>query len=76
MIEWLKVKDVVDLSWEIQRFRKLKITLIEIEREQIDAGIKWDREHPDEPDYDWFKQMSEDVQTTLRDNLGGIEHDP
>jgi hypothetical protein len=52
MIEWLRVKDVVDLSWEILRFRKLKITLIEIEREETNAGIEWAREHPDEPFYD------------------------
>jgi hypothetical protein len=56
MIEWLWVKDVVDLSWEILRLRKLKITLIEIERENTNATIEWGREHPDEPDYDdWTK---------------------
>lgn len=40
------------------RFRKLKITLIEIEREDTNATIKWGREHPDEPYYDWMKQTS------------------
>jgi hypothetical protein len=29
VIEWLWVKDVVDLSWEILRLRRLKIDLIE-----------------------------------------------
>jgi hypothetical protein len=29
VIEWLWVKDVVDLSWEILRFRRLKIDLVE-----------------------------------------------
>jgi hypothetical protein len=58
MIEWLRVKDVVDLSWEILRFRKLKITLIEIEREDIDARIEYERKHPDEPDFDWMTNTS------------------
>jgi hypothetical protein len=58
VIEWLRVKDVVDLSWEILRFRKLKITLIEIEREGTNAAIEWDREHPDEPYDDWMKKTS------------------
>lgn len=53
MIEWLWVKDVVDLSWEILRFRKLKITLIEIEREDTNATIEWERGHPDAPYYEW-----------------------
>ena len=58
MIEWLRVKDVIDLSWEIMGFRKLKITLIEIERENTNATIKWGREHPDEPYYDCMKLTS------------------
>jgi hypothetical protein len=59
MIEWLMVKDVVDLSWEILRFRKLKITLIEIEREQINMGIEFDKKHPDKPYYDPWTQRTE-----------------
>jgi hypothetical protein len=56
MIEWLWVKDVVDLSWEILRFRKLKITLTEIEREDTNAWIKRGWEYPDKPYYDaWTK---------------------
>jgi hypothetical protein len=45
---------VADLSWEILRFRKLKITLIEIEREETNAVIEWDRKHPNAPCYDWM----------------------
>jgi hypothetical protein len=52
MIEWLWLKDVVDLSWEILRLRKLKITLIEIGREHINAVIEYERKHPDEPYYE------------------------
>ena len=58
MIEWLRVKDVVNLSWEILRFRKLKITLIEIEREDTNATIELGRKHPDEPYYDPWTQKS------------------
>jgi len=49
VIEWLWVKDVVDLSWEILRLRRLKIDLIEIDREDKNATIEWEREHFDEP---------------------------
>src|SRR5437667_8695140 len=33
VIEWFWIKDVVELSWEILRLRRLKIDLIEIDRE-------------------------------------------
>jgi hypothetical protein len=32
VIEWLWVKDVLDLSWEIRRLRRFKTMLIELER--------------------------------------------
>jgi len=49
IIEWLWLKDVVDLSWEILRLRRLKIDLVEIDREDQNATIEWEREHADEP---------------------------
>ncbi len=54
VIEWLWVKDVVDLSWEILRFRRLKIDLVEIDREDKNATIEWEREHFDEPYVDFM----------------------
>jgi hypothetical protein len=54
VIEWLWVKDVVDLSWEILRLRRLKIDLIEIDREDKNATIEWEREHADEPYIDFL----------------------
>jgi hypothetical protein len=54
IIEWLWVKDVVDLSWEILRLRRLKIDLVEIDREDENATIEWKREHADEPDFDFI----------------------
>jgi hypothetical protein len=53
VIEWLWVKDVVDLSWEILRLRRLKITLVEIDRGDRNASIEWQREHPDAPYMDF-----------------------
>jgi hypothetical protein len=53
VIEWLWVKDVVDLSWEILRLRRLKIGLVEIDREDRNATIEWEREHADEPYIDF-----------------------
>jgi hypothetical protein len=32
VIEWLWVKDILDLSWEIRRLRRFKTTLIELRR--------------------------------------------
>ena len=54
VIEWLWIKDDVDLSWEILRLRRLKIKLVEIDRENQNARIEWEREHPDEPYFDIF----------------------
>jgi hypothetical protein len=49
IIEWLWLKDVVDLSWEILRLRRLKIDLVEIDRDNRNASIEWGRKHADEP---------------------------
>jgi hypothetical protein len=54
IIEWLWIKDIVDLSWEILRLRRLKIDLVEIDREDQNAIIEWQREHPDEHYDDFF----------------------
>jgi hypothetical protein len=35
VLEWLMVKDVVDLSWEIRRLRRFKAKLIEIRPDQL-----------------------------------------
>jgi hypothetical protein len=49
IIEWLWVKDVLDLSWEIVRLRRFKIVWIESEREDRNAAIEWRREHATDP---------------------------
>src|SRR5215475_6717231 len=48
IIEWLWIKDVVDLSWEILRLRRLKTDLVEIDREDRNAIIESERDHADE----------------------------
>ena len=48
IIEWLWVKDVVDLNWEIARLRRYRVLMIENRRES-DARIEYAREHADDP---------------------------
>jgi hypothetical protein len=55
VIDWLWIKDVVDLTWEIWRLRRLKIDLVEIDRQNQNARIEWEKEHPDEPYFDIFR---------------------
>ena len=50
IIEWLWVKDIVDLSWEIPRLRRYRALLIERARESKNAEIEYAREHADDPD--------------------------
>jgi hypothetical protein len=45
IIEWLWVKDIVDLSWEIARLRRYRALLIEGERERKNAYIEFKREN-------------------------------
>ena len=49
IIEWLWVKDVADLSWEIPRLRRYRTLMIERRRES-DARIEHAREYADDPD--------------------------
>src|SRR5262249_19682479 len=55
---WLWLKDVVDLSWEILRLRRLKIDLVEIDREDKNARTEWEREHADEPQMDFMSRFT------------------
>jgi hypothetical protein len=48
IIEWLWVKDVADLSWEIPRLRRYRALMIERERESKNAEIDYAREHANE----------------------------
>jgi hypothetical protein len=50
IIEWLWVKDVVDLSWEIPRLRRYRALSIERARERKNAEIEYAREHADDRD--------------------------
>ena len=49
IIEWLWVKDVADLSWEIPRLRRYRTLMIERRRES-DARIEYAREYADDPE--------------------------
>src|SRR5262245_18912467 len=50
IIEWLWIKDIVDLSWEILRLRRYRAQHIEHERREKNADIEYAREHADEGD--------------------------
>jgi hypothetical protein len=50
IIEWLWVKDIVDLSWEIARLRRYRALLIERERDDKNAAIEYARKHADKRD--------------------------
>jgi hypothetical protein len=50
VIEWLWIKDIVDLSWEIARLRRYRALLLESERENRNAEIQHAREHADDPE--------------------------
>jgi hypothetical protein len=80
VIEWLWVKDVVDLSWEILRLRRLKIDLVEIDREDENVIIEREREHADEPYTDFFSgkltpRDPEDIKARKNKPLLGSETD-
>jgi len=57
IIEWLWVKDIVDLSWEIARLRRYRALLIERERESKNAEIDFAREHADDRDLSWTDRL-------------------
>ena len=46
MIEWILVRDFVDLTWEIQRIRRYKIMVIEGERESRISAIQSEKSTP------------------------------
>jgi hypothetical protein len=50
VIEWLWVKDVADLSWEIARLRRYRALLIESRRKSQNARVEYEREHAEDPD--------------------------
>jgi hypothetical protein len=50
IFEWLWIKDIVDLSWEIARLRRYRAQQIENARDNKNAAIEYTREHADESD--------------------------
>jgi hypothetical protein len=57
IIEWVWVKDSVDLSWEIARLRRYRALLIERERESKNAEIDYAREHADDRNPSWLDKL-------------------
>jgi hypothetical protein len=50
VIDWLAVKDILDLTWDIRRLRRFKAMLIEIEREDKLADETQDAEEAEDPE--------------------------
>ena len=46
MIDWILVRDFVDLTWEIQRIRRYKVMVIERERESRISAIQSQKSTP------------------------------
>ena len=66
VIEWLWVKDIVDLSWEIARLRRYRALLIERERESKNAEIDYAREHADDRNLSWIDRLKRQPIEALR----------
>jgi hypothetical protein len=63
IIEWLWVKDIVDLSWEIARLRRYRAQQIENARDNQNADIEYEREHADDPDLNFgFQPRPEQIE--------------
>src|SRR5215831_4959383 len=66
IIEWLWVKDIVDLCWEIARLRRYRALLIERERESKNAEIDYAREHADDRNLSWMDRLKHPQIEALR----------
>jgi hypothetical protein len=49
IVEWIWLKDIVDLTWEIARLRRYRVIWIEFQRGWANLEIKHAREHADDP---------------------------
>jgi hypothetical protein len=67
IIEWLWLKDIVDLNWEITRLRRYRALLIERERESKNAEIDYAREHANGRDLCWLDKLKPPQIEALRD---------
>src|SRR5215813_13635741 len=65
-IEWLWVKDIVDLSWEIARLRRYRALLIERERESKNAEIDYAQEHAGGRNLSWMDRLKHPQIEALR----------
>jgi hypothetical protein len=66
IIEWLWVKDIVDLSWEIARLRRYRALLIERERESKNAEIDYAQEHAGGRNLSWMDRLKHPQIEALR----------
>jgi hypothetical protein len=57
IIEWLWVKDIVDLCWEIARLRRYRAQQIENARRHKNAAIEYAREHANDRNLSWMERL-------------------
>ena len=66
IIEWLWLKDIVDLCWEIARLRRYRALLIERERESKNAEIDYAQEHAGGRNLSWMDKLKHPQIEALR----------
>jgi cobalamin biosynthesis protein CobT len=71
VIDWLAVKDVLDLTWEIRRLRRFKAMLIELKREDKMADETEDAEEDQDADED--QDVDEDQYADETEDAGDAQ---
>ncbi len=51
VVEWIWLKDIVDLTWEIARLRRYRMMWIEFERSGANLLMEQARQHADDPKF-------------------------
>jgi hypothetical protein len=68
VIEWIQVKDVVDLTWEIIRLRQYKASMIDIGLDEPDEESETDTEFDDDTELDDNAECEADEEPATDDN--------
>jgi len=72
IIEWLWVKDIVDLCWEIARLRRYRAQQIENARRHKNGAIEYAREHANDRNLSWMERLDR-AQIEARLNVSKLD---
>ena len=72
IIEWLLVKDIVDLCWEIARLRCYRAQQIENACRHKNAAIEYAREHANDRNLSWMERLDR-AQIEARLNVSKLD---